>query len=157
MSDGVLEFVGESCAAEAHQSGWLARDGAFGMEEFADVLKALEVTDAHRVIPLGFADGEQGFAVGVPVVTVAEDGDVDLMAGFEWAGARSAHVEPGGYAWTCSAGRRHGLSVTPWATVCRLACALLPGFSVTEGESGPCRFAGSPMRWPEESSRVTPG
>jgi hypothetical protein len=46
------------------------------------VLEAFEVADAHDVVPFGFADGGQGFAVGGFIVLGAEDGDIDFVTAY---------------------------------------------------------------------------
>jgi hypothetical protein len=77
------QVVGEAGAAEAEQAGLLGGSGAAvaGGRQVPDAPEAFQVGEAHRVVPLGLADGEECFAAGRLVFGLAEDGDIDLVAG----------------------------------------------------------------------------
>jgi hypothetical protein len=78
-----VQIVGEADAAEAEQAGPLGGSGAgvAGGQQVPDAPEAFQVREAHRVVPLGLADGEKCLAAGRLVFGLAEDGDVDLVAG----------------------------------------------------------------------------
>jgi hypothetical protein len=89
-------FVVEACSAEAQQAGAGGVVGAALSDEFADMHEAFDVSDAHRLVPLGFSDGQER-RLGVSV-SDADDGHIDRVAGPGFGIMDDAVADTGGQA-----------------------------------------------------------